>query len=222
MTQVKICGVTRPEHAFAAADAGADYIGLMFAESHRRIAPAQAREIIAAARGRPGPAPKCVGVFVNAPAAQVNAIATDLALDLVQLSGDEDENYLAQMTVSVIKAVRIPPRLPERVAVATMGRTLAALREAATIPLLDSHVHGRYGGTGEIADWHAAAQLAHSYQFLLAGGLTPHNVAEAVRTVRPWGVDVSSGVETDKIKDIAKIRAFIAAVRAADAPSAPA
>lgn len=217
MTKVKICGVTLPEHALAAADAGADYIGLMFAESHRRITPAHARSIIAAVRALPGDAPKCVGVFANAPAAEVNAIAADLALDLVQLSGDEDEDYIEQITVPVIKALRISPDLPDRVAVATAGRSLAALREASAIPLLDSHVAGRYGGTGAIADWGLAAQLSLSYQFLLAGGLTPDNVTEAIRTVRPWGVDVSSGVETDKVKDVAKIRAFIAAVRAARA-----
>ena len=217
MTKVKICGVTRPEHALAAVEAGADFIGMMFAESHRRIAPAQAREIIAAVRHGAGAPPKFAGVFVNASAADVNAIAADLSLDLVQLSGDENADYLEQMTVPVIKAVRIPPNLPERVAVATAGRTLAALRESSALALLDSHVPGRYGGTGALADWPIAAQLSPSYRFLLAGGLTPTNVAEAVRTVRPWGVDVSSGVETDKIKDIAKIRAFIAAVRATDA-----
>ncbi|MSQ26023.1 MAG: phosphoribosylanthranilate isomerase [Dehalococcoidia bacterium] len=218
MTKVKICGVTRPEHALAAADAGADFIGLMFAESHRRIAPSQAREIIAAVRqGSSAALPKFAGVFVNAPVAGVNAIAADLALDLVQLSGDEDEDYLEQMAVPVIKAVRIPPNLPERVAAATAGRTLAALRQAHAIPLLDSHVAGRYGGAGALADWTIAAQLSVSYQILLAGGLTPENVVEAVRTVRPWGVDVSSGVETDKVKDVAKIRSFIAAVRTADA-----
>ena len=209
MTRVKICGVSDPAHALAAADAGADFIGMLFAPSPRRVTLEGAKAIAQALRSRDGPRPKLVGVFVNAAPQEVNDTAAAAGLDLVQLSGDEDEDYLEKMQRPVIKAVHVSPREPASVASLGLRRRMAFLRGAAAIPLLDTKVQGQYGGTGRPFDWQIARELAQDFDFLLAGGLTPENVAKAVGQVQPWGVDVSSGVETGGAKDPEKVRTFI-------------
>ena len=215
MTRVKICGVSAPAHALAAAEAGADFIGMIFAPSPRQVTTTQARSIVEAVRREAkAPRPKLVGVFVNAEAKAVNAAAAEAGLDLVQLSGDEDLDYLDGIEPPVIKAVHVSGREPGKVAALGLRRTLAHLRGANAIPLLDTKVQGMYGGTGRAFDWEVAQDLAQDFQFLIAGGLTPDNVGQALRRVHPWGVDVSSGVETGGVKDLAKIRAFIQAARA--------
>ena len=167
-------------------------------------------------RGSSGPQPKLVGVFVNAEPREVNSIADEVGLDMAQLSGDEDVDYLSEIQRPVIKAVHVPSEPPAEVAWPGVRRGLAILREAGAVPLLDTEVEGQAGGTGRPFDWEVARELAQDFDFMLAGGLTPENVAEAVARVRPWAVDVSSGVETDGVKDTAKIRAFIQAVRRAE------
>ena len=215
MTRVKICGIGDKSHALAAVEAGADFIGLVFAPSRRQITPAKACEIASAAK-KSGDITKVVGVFVNAPSSQVNETADFCGLDWVQLSGDESWEYCCEVVKPVIKAIRIGRQSPEELCaeLAAGDKLLPAQR---FIALLDSQVEGKYGGTGETFDWNLARQVANRFPVIVAGGLDPENVAQVIETVAPWGVDVSSGVETGGIKDMAKIRAFVEAIRKADA-----
>jgi phosphoribosylanthranilate isomerase len=215
MTRVKICGIRDKAHALAAIEAGSNFIGLVFAPSQRQVTPAQADEIVSAVKER-SEATAIVGVFVNMPASEVNRTASSYYLDWVQLSGDESWEYCRQITKPLIKAIRIKPgQRPEQICedLATGTRVLSSQR---CVYLLDSQVKGKYGGTGMTFDWSLARQAAAQFPVIIAGGLTPENVAQAIKTVAPWGMDVSSGVETGGVKDVAKIRAFIEAVRRAD------
>jgi len=214
MTRVKICGIRDENHALAAVEAGADFIGLVFAPSQRQVTPTKACEIASAVK-KSSDATKVVGVFVNAPASQVNEIADFCALDCVQLSGDESWEYCREVVEPVIKAIRIGQQSPaELYAELSAGGQL--LPQQRFIALLDSQVEGKYGGTGESFNWNLAQQVAKRFPVIIAGGLDPTNVARLIERVRPWGVDVSSGVETGGVKDIAKIRMFIKEVRKAD------
>jgi len=213
-TRVKICGIRDKAHALAAVEAGADFIGLVFAPSKRQVTPTKAREIASAVK-KSSDAIKVVGVFVNAPASQVNEIADFYALDWVQLSGDESWEYCREVVEPIIKAIRIGQQSPaELYAELSAGDEL--LPQQRFITLLDSQVEGKYGGTGESFNWNLAQQVAKRFPIIIAGGLDSKNVARLIETVRPWGVDVSSGVETGGVKDIAKIRMFIKEVRKAD------
>jgi len=217
MTGVKICGISHPAHAVIAAEAGADFIGLHLAPSRRQVTPERAKAIVDAVRSSSDNPPKLVGVFVDADSAEMNRLAEEVGFDMAQLSGDEDPDTIAEIERPVIKALHVPAGPPSVVAWAGIRRGLAIVREAEALPLLDTKVEGHAGGTGRSFDWEVARQLAEEFEFMLAGGLTPENVAKAVAYVLPWAVDVSSGVETDGVKDPAKIRAFIAVVRASDA-----
>jgi phosphoribosylanthranilate isomerase len=215
MTRVKICGIREKAHALAAIEAGADFIGLVFAPSRRQVTPARAGEIVDTAKSR-SDAIDAVGVFVNMPATEVNNIAGSCNLDWVQLSGDESWEYCRQISRPVIKAIRIRQgQSPEQI-LADLATWAKILTSKKYLYLLDSEVEGRYGGTGTAFDWTLARQAAEQSPVIIAGGLTPENVAEVIEMVAPWGVDVSSGVETGGVKDIAKIKAFIEAVRKAD------
>jgi len=220
MTRVKICGIRDKPRALAAVEAGADFIGLVFAPSKRRVIPAKAHEIASAVK-KSSDTTKVVGVFVNAPASDVNKLADFCALDWVQLSGDESWEYCLEVVRPVIKAIRIDQQSPEELyaELSTGGKLLPPQR---FITLLDSQVEGKYGGTGESFDWHLAHRVAKKFPVIIAGGLDPKNVANLIETVRPWGVDVSSGVETGGVKDIAKIRTFIKEVRKVDEKSSAA
>jgi phosphoribosylanthranilate isomerase len=204
-TRVKICGITRVEDGLAAARAGADAVGLVFeTRSPRRVGIEQARGIAA----RLPPFVAVVGLFVDAAPEQVREALGALRLDLLQFHGSETPDYCRQFAKPFIKA--IPMR--EGVDLHEAGRAFA---DAAAL-LLDTHVAGIAGGSGQVFDW---SRIPHDLAkpVILAGGLTPANVAEAVRTVRPYAVDVSSGVEAAKgIKDAGKIAAFIEAVRNAE------
>ena len=215
MTRIKICGIREPAHALAAAEAGADYIGMILAPSRRQITVEQAAKIVAAVKGSSKTPPKMVGVFVNAPTVAVNYAAITAALDMVQLSGQEDEDYLAEIEAPKIKTVHIKKNLPDPVAMMSLRRSLASLKAAGVLPQLDSQGEGQGGGTGQTFDWSVAQKEGAGYDYMLAGGLTPENVAAAIGQLHPWAVDVSGGVETAGVKDAAKIRAFIQAVRAA-------
>ena len=215
MTRVKICGIREKAHALAAIEAGADFIGLVFAPSRRQVTPARAGEIVNAAKSR-SDAIDTVGVFVNMPATEVNNIAGSCNLDWVQLSGDESWEYCRKISRPVIKAIRIRQgQSPEQI-LADLATWAKILTFKKYLYLLDSEVEGRYGGTGTTFDWALARQATKQSPVIIAGGLTPENVAEVIEMVAPWGVDVSSGVETGGVKDIAKIKAFIKAVRKAD------
>jgi phosphoribosylanthranilate isomerase len=211
---IKICGLRTVDLALAAATAGADLIGLVFASSRRQVTVAEAQQIAAAVRALPPPRPLIVGLFVNEPAAHVADIAAAVGLEAIQLSGDEPPDYPIPHGLPVIKAIRMTDNPLEQAwlariaATPTVGQGLPPLTA-----LIDAHVTGAYGGTGIQADWGRAAHIARQVPTILAGGLTPANVAQAIATVQPMGVDVSSGVERDGEKDPTLIRAFIAAAR---------
>lgn len=199
MTFVKICGITRQEDALAAADLGASAVGLVFwRRSPRYIDPDRAAAI---ARTLPSSV-KAVGVFVNQPREEVNAIAASVGLGAVQLHGDETPEYAAGMTRPVIKAVVLSESQAE---IETWPEDVMLL--------VDAHDLSLRGGTGKTTDWKAAAALAKDRRVLLAGGLTPENVAQALALVRPFGIDVSSGVESAPgVKDHERLKALFAAV----------
>jgi phosphoribosylanthranilate isomerase len=211
MMLIKICGLRTIEHALAAADAGADMLGLNFATSRRQISPEQAAAIAAAVRAGPHMQQvSIVGLFVNEAPERMLAIAHQCGLDAIQLSGDETCEVASCLPgIALLKAIRLA-------GAPTEDGWLQAPPAPNVRLLVDAHAPGSYGGSGVLANWSRAAELAGQRPIMLAGGLTPENVAVAIRQVRPWGVDVSSGVETDGIKDVAKIRAFIAAARAGD------
>jgi phosphoribosylanthranilate isomerase len=214
MTRIKICGIRDKAHALAAVEAGADFIGLVLVASRRQVSPAQACEIVSAVK-KSSDSTKVVGVFVNAPSSQVNKLADFCALDWVQLSGDESWEYCREVVRPVIKAIRIDRQSPEELyaELSAGGKSLPAQE---FITLLDSRVEGKYGGTGESFNWNLAQQVSKKFPVIIAGGLDLKNVARLIEKVAPWGVDVSSGVETREVKDTSKIKAFIEAVRKAD------
>jgi phosphoribosylanthranilate isomerase len=222
-TLVKICGISDPAHALVAAEAGADLIGLVFyPPSHRNVSVERAGAIVRALRAA-GYGTLAVGLFVNEDPARVSAIADEVGLDLIQVSGDEQPAELARLNRPLLRSVRLGAgegvvRVRERLTAATVmlqSAEAGPLGQPLT-PLVDAHVPGRWGGTGTMADWEAAATLSRLWPIFLAGGLTTENVAAAIAAVQPLAVDVSSGVETDKVKDPAKIRAFVRAARAAE------
>jgi phosphoribosylanthranilate isomerase len=211
--KVKICGITHLADALAALEAGADLLGFNFyPASPRYISPADCAALTAALR-RHGCRAQLVGVFVNAPAAQVLEILTACGMDLAQFSGDEPPEVLAAVGPRAFKALR-----PANAAALAHSLALYPRRSAEPAWLVDAYRPGEFGGTGQPADWDLARELAGQAPILLAGGLRPENVAAAARAVRPWGVDVASGVETAPgRKDVEKMQAFIRAVRALEA-----
>jgi phosphoribosylanthranilate isomerase len=204
-TAVKICGITRPEDALAAARAGAHAIGLVFyAKSPRCVAPARAAEII---RVLP-PFVTTVGLFVNATAEEVKAVLAEAPVALLQFHGDEAPDFCRQFKRPYVKAVRVKPGVD-------LLQYAQDYHDAKAL-LLDAYVEGLHGGSGAVFDW-SLIPRGLPLPVILSGGLTPENVMEAVRRVRPGAVDVSSGVESAKgIKDAQKIAAFIKGVRSGD------
>lgn len=241
MTLVKICGLRDAATAVETAKAGADFIGLVFAESKRRVTPQECYDIVEAikagrAQGREatfgGPArgevsarswfgawaaaieqsaarwrPLIVGVFAGMTAEEVNDIADAAGIDLVQLSGGEDDDFVRRVERPVLRVVHVREGMTaDDIEDRFHPGTPAGL-------MLDTGSNAALGGTGEAFDWGLAAEIAPRTPLLLAGGLTPENVAGAVASCEPWGVDVSTGVETEGVKDIQKIRAFIRAAK---------
>lgn len=205
MTKIKICGIRTVKDALAAMEAGADLIGFNFyPKSPRYVEVGMCRNIMAVVRRYPRIT--CVGVFVNASLAEICATMDTLGLNLVQLHGDEPPELIKSLNGQAYKAFR---GIPADIA--------GYERQDAPMFLVDAAVKGLYGGSGVTADWNAAAELAKKYPLLLAGGLTPENVTEAVRQVKPWGVDVASGVESAPgEKDARKMAEFVNAVRVAE------
>ena len=245
MTRVKICGCRSVETALAATAAGADFVGLMFAPgSSRRIDIEDASEIVRAL-GRPlaeiematppalyraatddlrswfehGAAaldrmlerkrPLTVGVFAGNNPEEINEIVDGCGIDLIQLSGGEPWSACLLANRQVIKVLHVGP---DEDAAGALGRIESG---SAIAVMLDKGSDAGFGGLGEALDWEVAAGVATAMPVWLAGGLTPANVTAAVKVVRPWGVDVSSGVETEGAKDAAKIEAFVAAAKGA-------
>lgn len=199
VVRVKICGITCLEDALAAANFGADAVGFVFAASPRQVAPESVRAIVS----QLPPFVTIVGVFVNESVSRIQELRSFCGLDLVQLHGNETEEMVAQLGPRVIKAVRVGWDVPADVD-AYGNATL----------LLDTYSAAAVGGTGKSFDWSLAVGVAKKRPILLAGGLTPENVTQAIKMVRPYGVDVSSGVEIGPgSKDHAKIEQFIRAAK---------
>jgi phosphoribosylanthranilate isomerase len=203
--RVKICGITNAEDAAAAVAAGADALGFVFhVKSPRVVEPAVVKRIVA---GLP-PFVLTLGVFVNEEAKRVRDIMDDCGLALAQLHGDESAAYCELLGRPALKALRL--RGPESLLGLAEFKGRAGVRGF----VLDAYSEAAYGGTGKVADWPLAATVARTVPVLLAGGLTPDNVREAVHAVRPYGVDVSSGVEAAPgRKDHRKIEAFVRAAK---------
>jgi phosphoribosylanthranilate isomerase len=213
MTRIKICGLSEIQHVLAAAEAGADFIGLVFAPSRRQVSIKKALQLVEAVchlKTRPA----MVGVFVNSAADEVNHIAEYCHLDRVQLSGDENWDYCQKIERPIIKAVHVSNTSNPDEIVSEIAAGYQLLPQKNLICLLDSKMGDTYGGTGRAFDWQLAGKVSAKFPVLIAGGLTPTNVSWLVKKTQPWGVDVSSGVETDGQKDTAKIKAFIKVVRA--------
>jgi len=203
MTKIKICGIKTLNDALAAIDSGADYLGFNFYPKSVRFIEKFACAGITSVLKREHPQIKLVGVFVNSSVDEIKDLLQTCALDLAQLHGDETPETFAQLAPHVFRAFR---GIPES--------NVGYERNEAPVMLIDAAVKGVYGGSGVTADWSAAANLAKKYPLLLAGGLTPENVADAVRQVHPWGVDVASGVESAPgEKDAAKMEKFVKEVQ---------
>jgi phosphoribosylanthranilate isomerase len=223
VVHVKICGLKDLQSALTAAEAGAAFLGFNFVPANRRrIEAKEAKAIVAEVRRALGEkAPKMVGVFANQPALYLNATAGLCELDYIQLSGDEPLAAAEGLQRPVIKALRVDPEAPADKELRRIRQLLAVAHAKGILPLLDRYDVNAYGGTGKPFDWGQAQAVAQDHTLLLAGGLTPENVAQAVALVKPWGVDVASGVETDGVKDAAKIVRFIQEAQraAAQAPT---
>ncbi len=219
MTRFKICGIRDVDAALVAADAGADFLGFAFVHGVRRqltldqgmaVIPRVAEEL---GQGCPG----LVGLFADQDTEEVNEIIEACGLEYAQLCGSEGPDYWRQVGANIIKPIKVKPLASEQ---ETFESTLAQVRHIVSrdcIAHLDSYKKGAFGGTGHTFDWSIAAKVAQDYDVVLAGGLSPDNVAQAIRQVDPWMVDISTGVETDGVKDPKKIRAFAEAVRSASA-----
>ena len=219
MIRVKICGIGTPEDARVTAEAGADYIGMVFVpERRRRIESDTAREIVDSVRGLDGTIPQMVGLFADQPLAEVNETISKCGLDAVQLCGQESVDYTSAVDCQVIKVVHVPASYRAPYDVPQLAARVQEYADAGCLVTLDRLVDGLQGGTGQRFNLDVAASMAHrGGSFILAGGLTPANVGRVISVVRPWGVDVSTGVETIGKKDRGKIRRFIGNARDADA-----
>jgi phosphoribosylanthranilate isomerase len=204
MTRVKICGLRRAEDALVASESGADLLGLVFAPSRRRIDPAVACTLVAEVRARTEAT--FVGVFVNADPTEINRVTRICELDYAQLSGAEPDDMVDALDVPAIQVFHVGGGGID----SELAHQVDASR--AELVLLDTSHQNSYGGAGKTFTWTGGCGIVRP--FLLAGGLTVENVEEAVRVMEPWGLDVSSGVETAGEKDPQKIRNFVSRVRA--------
>ncbi|SDB27504.1 phosphoribosylanthranilate isomerase [Streptococcus henryi] len=193
MTKVKICGLKTPEAVAVAVNSGADYIGFVFAPSKRQVTLKQAHDL---AEGIPKSVKK-VGVFVSPSLQELDQAIASVPLDLVQIHGDFDESLLEQVSVPTIRAFQV-------------SQEVAIIDGLADFLLFDAPM----AGSGQTFDWHLLADKEIKKPFFIAGGLTVENVREAQALFQPYALDVSSGVETDGVKDLTKIRQFIERVKA--------
>jgi phosphoribosylanthranilate isomerase len=204
---VKVCGITRLQDALEAIAAGADVLGFNCIRASKRfVEPAQIREMVAELRRQAGGKVLCVAVVADLPPGAARSLLAELGVDRLQLHGDEPGADVVALTPLAFKALRIAGSEDVSQALAFPGHPL----------LVDAKVEGQLGGTGQRIDWPLVEPLARARPLILAGGLTPDNVAHAVKTVQPWAVDVASGVEREndpRSKDPDKLRRFVVAAR---------
>jgi phosphoribosylanthranilate isomerase len=210
VTLFKICGLKDSQNALVARENGASFLGFVFVHGVRReVSLDFAIQIINEYRSESGSnGPALVGLFANQPIEEVNEIISKCELDYAQLCGDEDKFYWDEVDAEVIKQVKVDLGVKSKL----INSDLDNIFGAGYLPLLDKYEKGTLGGTGKTFDWNAIEQFNLPGRFLLAGGLAPENVLQAIRISHPWAVDVSTGVETDGVKDAGKIFAFAAAV----------
>lgn len=216
MPRVKIDGVRRLEDALIAASAGADFIGVVFVPNRRRrVSVEQGRRIVEAVKTAAENPPRVLGLFADQPLEEVEASVRGSGVDMVQFSGSEPIAYCDQAPLPVFKTVHVSEHVGSQ-ELKELRRRITALRDRGHMAVLDRAVADLHGGTGQPFDWGVAARLAaEGLHFMLAGGLTPENVGVAVMQVSPWGVDVSSGVESQGAKDPEKVRRFVAEAKRA-------
>lgn len=204
MTRIKICGITHLKDALTAVDAGADALGFIFVPDTPRFVNS---DQVAAIVAELPPFITTVGIFASKDAAKIKTIADQCRLDAVQLHADVTPEFYRNLDKRVIKAVRVKDE-----------SSLSILSDYDVDAfLLDTYVEGKMGGTGEVFDWNLALRAKHYGPIIVAGGLNPDNVAQAVRRVKPYGVDVGSGVESEPgRKDPDKIRKFVNAVKSVE------
>ena len=217
MTKIKICGIKTVTDALAAIHAGADYLGFNFYPKSARFIEKESCAEITSVLKKDYPRIKLVGVFVNSPVEDVNDILETCSLDLAQLHGDETPEMVKAFNGKAFKAIRLSSETSVYPFLKSVSESVHPFaKQSVDNPafLVDAAVKGLYGGSGVTADWSAAAELAKKYPLLLAGGLTAENVAEAVGRVKPWGVDVASGVESAPgEKDAGKMVEFVKEVK---------
>jgi phosphoribosylanthranilate isomerase len=202
MAKVKVCGITNLKDALAAEKAGADIIGFIFAKSPRKVKPAVVKRICSALKLSTMKA----GVFVNENADKVNAFVRDFRLNIVQLSGDETPSYMRKIrNVKIIRSIHVKDGKNLKKQVKKFGTGVYAF-------LFDTYDKKKYGGTGRVFNWTLVKKTG--VPFFIAGGLNPGNVKDAIKNARPFGVDVSSGIESRPgRKDLKKLRDFLKAVK---------
>ena len=217
MIKVKVCGLQQPQDALVAVEAGADFVGLVFVPNRkRRLSRDKARDIVDCLKEQCDRPPRVVGLFADQPVDEVNTITARCALDMVQLCGAESPEYCGQIAVPLIKVFHVPAGPPTQAIVKALAERIKPFSGQGHQVALDRLVEGLQGGTGATFDWKIGAEISsRGFSYILAGGLDPNNVAMAIKTARPWGVDVSSGVETQGVKDPDKIRRFVAEARQA-------
>jgi phosphoribosylanthranilate isomerase len=220
MTKIKICGITTEETARVVAESGADYIGFVFASSPRQVSPAMGKVLVSAAKDG-NPSIKAVGVFVNTATATINKIAEICGLDWVQLSGDEPWEVCHDLTRPFIKVIHVDRNYKIDEMINDMDYAGRLFKDREHLYLLDSGSGSQYGGTGQTFEWQFVQPVSRRFPVIIAGGLTNDNVVEAIETIKPTGVDVSSGIEKKRgEKSIQMIKDFIETVRRYDAVSA--
>ena len=194
MTLLKMCGFQDPDSAVVAAEAGASFLGFVFVEGVRRqLLPDQAAQIICEYRKVMGSeGPRLVGLFANQPADFIDYVSRLCGLEYAQLCGSEPPEFWNELSIPVVRQVKVRDDLSRSDAVARAVQDVEFALDAGHLALLDKHVDGALGGTGITFDWEIAREIARDHKVLVAGGLTPENVAQAIRVARPWGVDVSS------------------------------
>ncbi|MDP7619482.1 MAG: phosphoribosylanthranilate isomerase [Dehalococcoidia bacterium] len=212
---VKVCGNRKAADLIAATEAGADLLGIIFADAWRRVPVTTARDMVSELRDKADNPPPVIGVFVDQPAEEVNRTGDVVGLDMVQLHGNEDETYWGQIERPIVVAKRLDQESSPSEAARVLSPIAEYVDSRDSLALIEPLVEGQPGGAGVSLDTELAAALARRFPFLLAGGLDPSNVARIIGAVRPWGVDVSSGVETERAKDYSKVGRFVNAAKRA-------
>ena len=210
MTKLKICGLKEIDNVLTAIDSNVDYLGFIFVpNSKRQITSQKAKNIIQNIKlQRPNLNQKFVAVFANQTTEEISNIISDCDFDMAQLCGNENESFWSEVPTTIIKQIKIDDSVPLNKFLNKVEFEIEKINKNGHLALLDKKIKGIQGGGGEKFNWEIAKILTKNHEFILAGGLTPKNIKSAITSVKPWGVDVSSGVETNNTKDNNKISDF--------------